>query len=192
MSLRSRWVVIHILHSYCLSVCLLYYILRVLKSPVIIVNLSTSPFSSISFCFIYFKALWLNIYTFITIMSSWMVTLLIFLQYTWLSVIILLFWNLLFNIATCDSAGKESIHNAGDLGSIPELGRSAGEGKGCPLQYSHLENSMDGIVQGVAKSQNDWMTFTLFLFTFTPTFLWFIFTWHIFFNSIIFNLLMSL
>ena len=39
----------------------------------------------------------------------------------------------------------------GDLGSIPGLGRSPGEGKGYPLQYSGLENSMDCIVYGVAK-----------------------------------------
>ena len=50
------------------------------------------------------------------------------------------------------SAGKESAINAGDLGSIPELGRSPGEGKGYPLQYSGLENSMDCIVHEVAKS----------------------------------------
>ena len=49
--------------------------------------------------------------------------------------------------------GKESACNAGDPGSIPGLGRSAGEGIGYPLQYSGLENSMDGIVHGVAKSQ---------------------------------------
>ena len=42
----------------------------------------------------------------------------------------------------CGSAGKASIRNVGDLGSIPGLGRSAGEGKGYPLQYSGLENSM--------------------------------------------------
>ena len=42
---------------------------------------------------------------------------------------------------------------AGDIDSIPELGRSPGEGKGYPLQYSDLENSMDCIVHGVAKSQ---------------------------------------
>ena len=53
----------------------------------------------------------------------------------------------------CGSAGKESIHNAGDLGSIPGLGRSPGEGKGYPLQYSGLENSMDRIVHEVTKSQ---------------------------------------
>ena len=41
------------------------------------------------------------------------------------------------------SAGKESACNAGDLGSIPGLGRAPGEGKGYPLQYSGLENSMD-------------------------------------------------
>ena len=43
----------------------------------------------------------------------------------------------------CDSAGKESACNAWDLGLIPGLGRSPGEGKGYPLQYSGLENSMD-------------------------------------------------
>ena len=47
----------------------------------------------------------------------------------------------------CGSAGKESAYNAGDLGLIPGLGRSPGEGKGDPLQYSGLENSMDCIVQ---------------------------------------------
>ena len=40
----------------------------------------------------------------------------------------------------------------GDLGSIPGLGRLPGEGKGYPFQYSGLENSMDCIVHGVAKS----------------------------------------
>ena len=52
----------------------------------------------------------------------------------------------------CGSAGQESACNAGDLGLIPRLGRSLGEGKSYPLQYSGLENSMDGIVHGVAKS----------------------------------------
>ena len=42
------------------------------------------------------------------------------------------------------SDGKASVCNAGDLGSIPGLGRSPGEGNGSPLQYSCLENSMDG------------------------------------------------
>ena len=53
----------------------------------------------------------------------------------------------------CGSAGKESACNPGDLGSIPGLGRSPGEKKGYPLQYSGLENSMGCIVHGVAKSQ---------------------------------------
>ena len=53
----------------------------------------------------------------------------------------------------CGSAGKESACNVGDLGSIPGLGRSPGEGKCCPLQYSGLENSKDCIVHRVAKSQ---------------------------------------
>ena len=51
-----------------------------------------------------------------------------------------------------DSGGKESSCNAGDLGSIPGLGRSPGEGNSYPLQYSGLENSMDSIVHGVTKS----------------------------------------
>ena len=50
------------------------------------------------------------------------------------------------------SAGEESACNAGDLGSIPELGRSPGEEKGYPLQHSGLEKSMDCVVHGVAKS----------------------------------------
>ena len=50
------------------------------------------------------------------------------------------------------SAGKESAYNEGDLGSIPGLGRSPGEGNSYPLQYSDLENAMDYIVHGVAKS----------------------------------------
>ena len=52
-----------------------------------------------------------------------------------------------------DSDRKESTCNAGDIGSISGLGRSAGEGNSYPLQYSGLENSMDCIVHGVAKSQ---------------------------------------
>ena len=51
------------------------------------------------------------------------------------------------------SAGKESACNVEDLGSIPGLGRSPGEGNGYPLQYSSLENSMGCIVYGVAKNQ---------------------------------------
>ena len=47
---------------------------------------------------------------------------------------------------------KEFACNAGDVGSIPGLGRSPGEGKGSPLQYSGLENSVDGMVYGVAES----------------------------------------
>ena len=43
------------------------------------------------------------------------------------------------------SDGKASAYNAGDPGSIPRSGRSPGEGHGNPLQYSCLENPMDGI-----------------------------------------------
>ena len=52
----------------------------------------------------------------------------------------------------CGSAGKESAYYVGDLSLIPGLGRSLGEGKGYPLQYSGLENSVDYIAYGVAKS----------------------------------------
>ena len=52
----------------------------------------------------------------------------------------------------CGSAGNESACNMGDLGSIPGLGRSPGEGNRYPLQYSSLENSMDCVVHGVTES----------------------------------------
>ena len=52
----------------------------------------------------------------------------------------------------CGSAGKESACNVGDLCLILGLGRYPGEGKGYPLQYSGLEDSMDYIVHGVTKS----------------------------------------
>ena len=57
------------------------------------------------------------------------------------------------------STGKESACNTEDLGSIPGLGRSPGEGKGYPLQYSGLENSMDCIVHGVTKSRTQQSNF---------------------------------
>ena len=57
------------------------------------------------------------------------------------------------------SAGKESAYNVGDLGSIPGFGRAPGEGKDYPLQYSGLENSMDCIVCGVAKSRTQLSNF---------------------------------
>ena len=50
-------------------------------------------------------------------------------------------------------AGKESACNTGDLGLIPGLQRSPGEGNDYPLQYSCLENSMDCVVHGVTKSR---------------------------------------
>ena len=70
------------------------------------------------------------------------------------------------------SDGKESICNVGDLGLIPGSGRSPGEGNGNPLQYSCLENPMDGgawqaTVHGVAKSQTQLSDFN---FTFTYSF----------------------
>ena len=60
---------------------------------------------------------------------------------------------------------KASACNTGELGSIPGLGRSPGEGNGNPLQYSCLENPMDrgawwAILQGVAKSRTQLSDFT--------------------------------
>ena len=53
----------------------------------------------------------------------------------------------------CGSAGKEYTCNVGDLDLIPGLGRSPGEGKGYPLQYSGLENSMDWATESRSQSQ---------------------------------------
>ena len=52
-------------------------------------------------------------------------------------------YHVLTHIFPGGSEGKASAYNVGDLGSIPELGRSPGEGNGNPLQYSCLENPMD-------------------------------------------------
>ena len=52
----------------------------------------------------------------------------------------------------CGSVGKEYACNMGDLGLIPGLGRSPGEGKGYILQYSGLENTIDCIVRGCKQS----------------------------------------
>ena len=68
------------------------------------------------------------------------------------------------------SAGKESACKAGDLGSIPGLGRCPGEGRGYPFQYSGLENSMDCIVHRAVKSRT-WLSD--FHFTSLP---WYIYT----------------
>ena len=69
------------------------------------------------------------------------------------------------------SDGKASDYHAGDMGSVPELGRSPGEGNDNPLQYPCLENPMDrgawwATVRGVARSRTR-------LSDFTFTFLWF-------------------
>ena len=60
---------------------------------------------------------------------------------------------------SCGSADKESACNAGNLGSIPGLGRSLGEEKGYLLQYSGLENPLDCVVFGVAKSRTQLSNF---------------------------------
>ena len=67
----------------------------------------------------------------------------------------------------CGSAGKESARNVGDLSLIHGLGRSPGEGKGYPTQYSGLENSMDYKVHGVAKSWTQLSAFHFLSFPFS-------------------------
>ena len=57
-----------------------------------------------------------------------------------------------YMVSPCGSGDKESSCNARDLGLISGLGRSPGEGKGYPLQYSGLENSTDCTVLGVAET----------------------------------------
>ena len=69
------------------------------------------------------------------------------------------------------SGGKESACNVGYLGLIPGLGRSPGEGKGYPFQYSGLENSIDCIVHRVAElDMTEQLSLTILIFTkyFTP------------------------
>ena len=74
-------------------------------------------------------------------------------RWTFVGKVMSLLFNMLFRLFPCGLAGKESACNVGDLGSIPELGRAPGEGKGYPLQSSGLENSMECIDHGVAKSR---------------------------------------
>ena len=57
--------------------------------------------------------------------------------------LLVLYWR----VFPCGSARKESAYNVGDLGSVPGLGRSPGEGKGYPLQYSVVENPMGSIAE---------------------------------------------
>ena len=78
-------------------------------------------------------------------------------------------WGIKIPHATGGSEVKASACNVGDLGSVPGLGRSPGEGNGNPLQYSCLENPMDrgtwqAPVHRVAKSQTQ---LSNFIFTFT-------------------------
>ena len=89
------------------------------------------------------------------------------------------------------SDGKASAYNAGDLSSIPGLGRSPGEGNGNPFQYSCLENSMDGgawwaTVHGVIKSRTWLSDFTLsfpqVILIFSHEWKWLIGFYHHFFR----------
>ena len=77
-------------------------------------------------------------------------------------------------IFLCGLVGKESTCNVGDLGSVPGLGSSPGEGKGYPLQYSGLENSRDCTVHGLTKSQT-WLS--NFYFSLSSILAWRILSW---------------
>ena len=59
-----------------------------------------------------------------------------------------------------------------DLGSIPGLGRSPGEGKGYPLRYSGLENSMNSVVHGVSKSRTRLSGFHSFIHSLRQREIW--------------------
>ena len=79
--------------------------------------------------------------------------------------------HLLVGMTSLVAQTVKSAYNAGDLGSIPGLGRSPGEGNGNPLQYSCLENPMDGgawlaTVHGVTKSWTQLSDFTSHLYVF--------------------------
>ena len=76
---------------------------------------------------------------------------------SWVQLLLHLPW--LYKGFPCGSADRESACNAGDLGSVPGLGRSTGEGKGYPHQYSGLENSMDSFM-GLQRVGHNWVTFT--------------------------------
>ena len=64
------------------------------------------------------------------------------------------------------SVGKESTCNAGDVGLIPRLGRSVGEGKGYSLQDSGLKNPKDCVVHGVTKSWTQLSDFDIYIYIF--------------------------
>ena len=77
----------------------------------------------------------------------------------------------------CDSDGKASACNVGQLGSIPGSGSSLGEGNGNPLQYSYLENPMDrgawqATVHGVTKSQTLTLSLSFSMLIVTEAILW--------------------
>ena len=67
-------------------------------------------------------------------------------------------WAKVLELCDDHSDGKEFACNAGDLASIPGLGRSPGEGNGNPLQYSHLENPMDREVWQIHGATELYMT----------------------------------
>ena len=70
-------------------------------------------------------------------------------------------WNIVGKLIAKRKSMGELACSVGDLGLIPGLGRSPGEGNGCPLQYSGLENSMDFIVHRVTKSWTQWSKFRI-------------------------------
>ena len=70
----------------------------------------------------------------------------------------------------CDSAGKESTCNAGDLCLVPGPGRSPGEGKGYPLQYFGLENSMEKSMGSKESDTTEWSSLSISLYAIDTNF----------------------
>ena len=94
---------------------------------------------------------------YINVLFSWRTLIQPSIWYNWYSLLVKKnekFYLVVFPLLSfpCSSAGKESTCNAGDLGSIPGLEDPLEKGKGHPLQYSGLENSMDCIVHGATES----------------------------------------
>ena len=119
-------------------------------------------FFSCAFCLLYMFFHDMSVHVFCTF-SNWIACLFVFYS--------LNFENSLYMLDASHlgfpggSDGKASVCNAGNMGSIPGFGRSSGEGNGTPLQYSWLENPMDGgawwaAVHGVARSRTRLRDFT--------------------------------
>ena len=135
--------------SFCLSTHLLYVLSTFSSKSLNIIMVSLSPRQ----VFLNYGMYWI-IYLIISQSLFYLTLFIILMRLNFLQVTasVCSIQSTVFTCFLCGSAGKESTCNAGDLGSIPGLGRCPGEGEVYPLQYTGLENSKDCIIHGVAKS----------------------------------------